>query len=231
MRRHATRAALLASLAAALVTAGSITAHAQDGEVSISGTYVGTASGPGSETSGDGSGGGSTPITVWIEERAESALVTIRADKAGITISETGPLLIPSDADYEIPLRIDKMGVDGDVLLTLRYGAGGWALSGTGAGEALGFEGSGSATARRVSTSVGSPSVGQQVTDMLGNLFGGAPDAPADATSEQPAEEPTPEPGEGPATETPAEPPPVSSLDVLAIALLWLLLELIGIFF
>jgi hypothetical protein len=216
MRRTRLAAAVLLikiMLAVALVP---LIAYAADLSTSYEGIYEGAAEGVGTD-----GGGGSTGVVVWVEDEGDVARFTIEVAEFGIVIAAEGPVTEQAGA-LTVPLSVDSMGVRGEAVMSLVNSDGAWLLTGTGQGEALGYEGTGSLAAERVSAGFPLPPIGEQIGEMISNITGGparaktpaprvttgggqakpVPTAP-EGTPEAPAPGEAPETAEEPAPETP----------------------------
>ena len=169
--RRITRAAGAVTLAALLsLTVVPVALAAADS--SYEGTYAAT--GDGTDKEGKK---GTSAVTIWVEDLGDTARVTFRVDKFGITVDAEGPEQWSGDDQVTIPITIDKYGVDASGEITLARDGDVWVLGGDGDGKAVTYEGQGTAAGMRTATGVVLPSVWQQTKDMFSGIFGGPPEA------------------------------------------------------
>jgi hypothetical protein len=138
---------------------------------SYEGTYAAT--GDGTDKNGKK---GQSAVTIWVEDLGDTARVTFRVDKFGITVDAEGPEQWSGADQVTIPIAIDKYGVDASGEITLAREGDTWVLGGTGDGKAVTYEGTGQAAGTRTATGVALPSMWKQTKDLFSGIFGGPPD-------------------------------------------------------
>jgi len=150
---------------------------ADDGAAGYEGIYMGIGDGVGTD-----GGGGSAAVTVWVEDLGDSARFTIQILEYGITVAAEGPVT-DDGTSITVPISVDSAGVSGSATVTMTRGDEFWLMTAEGAGNALGYDGTGSLTAEQVSTGFGVPSIGDQIGDMIGAITGGPDEAAEQATA------------------------------------------------
>lgn len=177
MRRRRIAAVVLIARVVLALTLLPLFAFAAEDAGGFAGTYEGIGEGIGVD-----GGGGSSAVTVYAEDLGDTARFTIEVLEYGITVVAEGPVTDEGGV-ITVPISVDSVGVSGDAMIAMQEVGPTWVLSAEGAGTALGYEGTGSLVAERISTGFGLGTIGEQVGEMFGSIVGGPAKAQEKATA------------------------------------------------
>lgn len=166
------------------LTALPLPARADDADISLTGTYSGTALGSGRKSSAKSTAKPkqkSTRVEVYVIHDGDQLQVTLVAARFRAPISfEAGPVAPSTVNDWVAPFSVDQPGVSASGVLSFSFRGDGYLLAGSGRGKVFGYQGSGRLAAYR--TALTTKSTAELLTegtkDAVDSLFGGPDQKP-----------------------------------------------------
>lgn len=177
MRRAFAASVALTVLGA--LTALPLPAQADDADISLTGTYSGTAIGSGRKSSAKPTAKTqqkSSRVQVYVVQDGDQLHVTLVAARFRAPIAfDAGPVAPSTVNDWAAPFSVDEPGVSASGVLSFSFRGDGYLLAGSGRGKVFGFQGSGRLAAYR--TALGTKSTPELLADgtkdAVDSLFGG----------------------------------------------------------